>query len=157
MANSSKTGPRGNAPGPGPIPTPEELKQLQRKSDRSMAIVLFALGIVGTIMNMNAATEQAFVNNAAEIFRMNNLGEYHRPEGLDVLSWAGIIGHPLNYAIWLYIALRRYKAGKRVVWCAFTGAIIAIVFGGMLSSGAHALHPEIWDFVFQSAVPTPAP
>lgn len=122
-----------------------------------MATMLFVVGLLGTILNMLQVTEQSLATSAAEFFRANNLGEYHRPAELELLSWLGIIGHPLNYAIWLYVALHRYRAGKLVMWCAIVGAIIAMLFGTLIGALALASHPEIWDFVLQSTQPTPTP
>ncbi len=155
MARSSQSGPRGNTPGP--VPNPDQLRELQRKSDRSTAIALFVIGLFATVFNMTGVTEQALVSNAAEFFRANNLGDYHRPAELAPISWVGVIGYVVNYAAWLYLALVRYRAGKQATWCAFVGALIALLFGTIIGVLSLAAHPQIIDFATQSMMSGTAP
>jgi hypothetical protein len=78
-----------------------------------MGIGLFALGIFGTIMHMTSVGEQALVSQVVVLFDQFGLGAYHRPSGLAAISWTGIVLHVVNYAVWLYVAVRGSRRGVR--------------------------------------------
>lgn len=122
-----------------------------------MAILLFVIGLFATMIHMTNVTEQALVNVAADMFQTNNLGDYRRPAELTLVSWIGVTGHVINYTVWLYVALVRYRNEKLIAWCAVAGAVTAMLFGTLIGTAALAAHPEIIEFATQSVSSTPTP
>ncbi|KAB1643268.1 DUF6264 family protein [Gulosibacter chungangensis] len=156
MSNQDPTGPRGNTPGPGPVLSPEEIRKLRLRSDRMIGIMLFIIGVFATVVNMANLTGDALAQQGALAFETYGLGEYHRPADLAAIGWVGVALHPLNYAIWLYVALKRWQNRKFAAWCAFVGAVIAIVISAAVMMTAFSMHPEIIDWI-QHGAPMPAP
>ena len=120
-------------------------------------IAFFVIGIGGTIMHMLTTTQSSIITQAAQAFAQYGVGEYHRPAGLEVIEWAGIILQPLNYAVWLWIALQRMRRGKSALWTAFVGAVIAWILTFALVGIALSLHPELVDAILTQATATPTP
>lgn len=116
--------------------------------------MLFIVGGFATVVNMASITVDGLVQQAALAFEMYKLGPYIRPDGLDAIAWVGIIAHPLNYAVWLYVALKRWQKQKFASWCAFAGAGVALIITVVLMVSAFAMHPEIMSWVEKGA-PTP--
>lgn len=123
-----------------------------------MGIGLFVLGIFGTIVHMSSVTEQALVTQVAQLYHQLQLGPYQRPSDLGALAIVGIIAHVVNYAVWLYLAVARWNAKKRALWCAAVGAVLAIVITLAIVTVAMFAHPEIIDwFATGSPAPTGLP
>lgn len=116
--------------------------------------MLFIIGIFATVVNMASVTGDGLAQQAAVYFDLYELGDYHRPADLAAIGWVGIILHPLNYAIWLYVALKRWQKQKFASWCAFVGAIIAIVISAAVMITALGMHPEMIAW-FQQGAPMP--
>ncbi|NLT27044.1 MAG: hypothetical protein GXX90_10460 [Microbacteriaceae bacterium] len=128
----------------------DEQRRLRRRLDRIYGIALFIVGIGATIVNMQALTEQSIVMQIAAMFEQYEAGDYVRAEGLAALGWAGIVAHPLNYALWLYVALRRWRAERFAAWCAIVGAVIGwLITVGVLAIAA-GMHPRLVDAVLAS-------
>lgn len=154
MTQPPNNGPRGDAPGPSPIPTPptpEERRKVTRRIDLIYGIALFVMGIVATISSMTALTENALAAQAAAMFEQYEAGDYVRADGLAWISLAGIIVHPLNYALWLWIALGRWRAEKLAAWCAIVGAIVGWLMSTLLVTAALMMHPQLTDAVLKQA------
>lgn len=130
-----------------------------RRLDRMYGIMLFVIGVFATINFMSSTTEASIVAQAAALSREYGLTEYRRPDGLGAVEWTGIVLQPLNYAVWLYIALVRWKAGKQATWCAFVGALIAWGIASVLMGAGLAAHPDLFDTIMQRGLPgaTPQP
>ncbi|MGO1545610.1 MAG: DUF6264 family protein [Gulosibacter sp.] len=158
MSGPAPSGPRGNTPGPGAGLSPEEIREVRRRSDKMIGIMLFIIGIFATVVNMTVVTADGIAQQAALAFEQYQIGEYVRPEGLEALGLVGIILHPLNYAIWLYVALKRWQAKKFGGWCAIVGAVIALLLSLTILMIGLMAHPEMIAWVEQGApMPTPTP
>ncbi|WP_311478619.1 DUF6264 family protein [uncultured Gulosibacter sp.] len=145
--------------GSGPSPVDGRREQLLR-IDRIYGITLFVIGIFATVNMMLASTERVLVMTIADFYEQYGLGGYVRPEGLAAIEWAGIILHPLNYAIWLYFAVRRWRAKKFSAWFALMGALVAWTISTVLMASAIFSHPGLIDAMLQQGFPpaaTPAP
>lgn len=119
-----------------------------------MGIGLFVLGIFGTIVHMLNVTEQSLVTQVAQLYHQLDLGPYQRPADLGVLAIVGVVAHVVNYAVWLYVAVARWNAEKRAMWCAAVGAVLAIVITLAVVTAAMFAHPEVIDW-FASGSPAP--
>lgn len=123
-----------------------------------IGIMLFIVGVFATVVNMASLTADGLAQQSAVYFDMYNLGEYVRPAVLADFGWVGVVAHPLNYAIWLYVALKRWQKHKYASWCAFAGAGVALLISVAIMTAALAAHPEIVTW-FQDGAPmtTPTP
>lgn len=155
MTNPGNYGEGSQPDGSGPSPVDARRKQLLRV-DRIYGIVLFVIGIFATINMMLASTERVLVMTISDFYEQYGLGEYVRPDGLAAIEWAGIILHPLNYAIWLYFSVRRWRAKKFTAWFALMGALIAWILSSLLTFSAVVSHPGLIDAMLQQGFP-PAP
>ncbi|WP_125106256.1 DUF6264 family protein [Gulosibacter massiliensis] len=156
MTQPPSTGPRGKQPGPGGQFSPEELRRLRLRGDRIMGIGLFVVGIFGTIIHMSSVTEQSLVTQVALLYHQLDLGDYTRPADLGLVATTGVIAQVVNYAVWLYVAVRRWNASKRAMWCAAVGAVIAVAITLAVVTAAMFAHPEIIDW-FANGAPAPSP
>lgn len=116
--------------------------------------MLFIVGAFATVVNMSTMTVDGLARQAALAFEMYDLGAYVRPERLEDFAWVGVILHPLNYALWLYVALKRWQKQKYGSWCAFAGAGIALVISTVILITALAAHPEVLSW-FEQGAPMP--
>ena len=146
-SSSDERGPRGNSTGPAPVLDPDELRKLRRRLDRIYGTALFIIGIALTVSSMTALTEQGIVTQMAAMFEQYGAGDYTRPDGLAPIALAGVLLHPLNYALWLYLALRRWRAGKAAAWCAIVGGLIGWLITVAVLSVAASMHPALVDAV----------
>lgn len=155
MTNPGNHGEGSQPNGSGPSPVGGRREQLLRV-DRLYGITLFAIGVFATINMMLASTERVLVMTIANFYEQYGLGDYVRPEGLAAIEWAGIILHPLNYAIWLYFSVRRWRAKKLTAWFALMGALLAWIISSLLMAAAVIAHPGLIDAMVQQGFPPAA-
>lgn len=141
-------------PGPGGLVDREELAEARRKADRSSGIMLLALGLVVTVMNMSMLTENSLAAQYASVFQSYGIDPYERPAGLGAVSLAGVIGHPVIYAATLYVALVRWGRKRRAMWVIVLGAVVSMLFTFLLVTVGMSLHPELIAAAQQGAMPT---
>ncbi|MDJ1370797.1 hypothetical protein C7K25_05370 [Gulosibacter molinativorax] len=123
-----------------------------------IGIMLFIIGGFATVVHMATLLPDALAQQAALAFEAYGLGDYHRAAGLEDFAWVGIVLHPLNYGVWLYVALKRWQKKKYGSWCAFAGAGVALIISMTVMVIAFAMHPEILAWVESgSPMPTPTP
>ncbi|CAG7845076.1 hypothetical protein USB125703_01333 [Pseudoclavibacter triregionum] len=153
----SRVPPPGGGPlGPSGI-DPSRLEEARRRADRSSGISLLILGIGMTIMSMTMLTENAMATQFSALFEQYGIEPYVRPAGLGALATAGLIGHPLIYALTLYTTLLRWRRGKRAMWIILLGALAGAAFTfGIISTGI-TMHPELMHAIQTGATPTPTP
>ena len=145
------------APGPGPDRDRERLREARIRADRLYGGMLFAMGIVGTIINMTVFTENALAQQFASLSEQYGLDGYTRPAGLGTLALVGVIGQPVIYALALYLALLRWRARKPAAWVAIVGAVVAVAFSAVLMGVGIALHPELVQAAQTAPPGTPTP
>ncbi|WP_254910472.1 DUF6264 family protein [Gulosibacter sp. 10] len=143
MADRTPSGPRGDAPGPGPVLDPEEVRRIRFRGDRMIGIMLFVVGVAATVVHMASVTESGLAEQGVLAFQTYGLGDYVRPESLAGIGVIGLVLHPLNYAVWLYIALLRWRKRKFAAWCAVVGAVTAVIISVVIMTAALAAHPEV--------------
>ena len=166
-SGASPRGPRGPEGSPsGGLPggpggpnglDPAAIAAARRRADLTMGIMLFAFGLVATMFNMVSLTENMLAQQIATLYEQFGVSPYVRPDGLGAVSTVGVIGLPVIYGFFLYIALRRWYAGKRAMWVPLVGAIATFAFTVMLVGAAIALHPTLMDAVMTAQTTGVAP
>lgn len=161
--SSSSTGGAPGAPGASPVgPDPgrdatrEKLREARRRADRIYGIGLLIVGVFATIINMTVFTENSLAQQFATMSEQYGIDDYTRPAGLGAVSLAGIIGHPVIYAIALYVAVVMWKRGRIISWIPIVGAVVAFVFSAALMAVALSMHPELLQAA-STGTPTPTP
>lgn len=159
------SGSDGGAPGaPGASPavpdrdtdgTREKLREARRRADRIYGIGLLLIGLLATIVNMTVFTENALAIQFATMSEQYGLDGYTRPDGLGVVSLVGIIGHPVIYAIALYLTLVVWRRNRLASWIPLVGAVIAFALTAALMAWAISMHPALLQAASQGAPPTP--
>lgn len=145
------------APPVAPDPDRDKIRQARTRTDRIYGIGLFVAGIFATIVNMQVFTVPSLAPQYAALYEQYGLGDYARPDGLEPLSLVGVIGHPIIYAVALYLALLAWRRGRLASWIALVGAVVAFLFSGVLMAVGIAMHPELLQAATSGATPTATP
>lgn len=146
-------GPASGASPTGPDDQRAKLRETRRRIDKVYGIGLLVIGLFATIVNMTIFTENSLAQQFAALYEQYGLTGYTRADDLATLSLVGILGHPVIYAIALYFTLIRWRRDKIGAWIPVIGALVAVVFSGVLLAVGVAMHPEL----VQAAATIPAP
>ncbi|GGA60517.1 hypothetical protein GCM10011490_08340 [Pseudoclavibacter endophyticus] len=133
----------------------KQLREARRRVDKIYGIGLLVFGMLATIVNMTFFTENALAQQFAALFDEYGIATYARPAGLTTLSLVGIIGHPVIYAITLYITLIVWRRDRIAAWIPVVGAVVAMLFTVALMLIGVALHPELLQAAMTAPSPTP--
>lgn len=119
-------------------PVPQEAR-----SDRALGAGMLVFGALATIMHMQMLTVNALAAGYAQMFTQYQLGDYERPDGLTTLSWAGVSGQVLLYALFLYWSLIRWRRGRKFIWVPLIGAACAMLFSLLIITIGFGMHPQL--------------
>lgn len=145
----------GSPPPAGGNPNPQ--KAARRRIDRVYGITLLTVGAFATVMYMTSFTENALAQQFALLYEQYGLAEYVRPAGLATLSLIAIIGHPVIYAIALYLTLIVWRRGSIAAWIPLLGAILAFAFSVVIIAAGAFLHPDLVTAITMNPAGTPTP
>lgn len=157
------SGPAGGGdPGRRPLGSPPnsdeqrtQLRESRRRVDKIYGIGLLVFGLLATIVNMTFFSENALAQQFAALFDEYGIEPYVRPAGLATLSIVGIIGHPVIYAVTLYLTLIVWRRDRIAAWIPVVGAVVAMLFTVALMLIGVALHPELLQAAATSPLSTP--
>lgn len=139
----------------GGVIDPAQAAAARDRADRSTGAVILVMGIFATVMNMLMLTTNSLATQYAAVSEQYGVGPYERPAGLEPLSLIGVLGHPIIYALFAYLALKRWQAKKRGLWVAILGAVLGSLFSFAIVTAGLLLHPKLMDAVSSGATPTP--
>ncbi|MGO2112734.1 MAG: DUF6264 family protein [Pseudoclavibacter sp.] len=153
----------GQTPGAPPPDSDEQrkrLRQARRRVDRINGHGLLIFGLFATVINMTLFTENTLAQQFAALFEDYGVEPYARPDGLGTLALVGILGHPVIYAIALYLTLIVWKRDRIAAWVPVVGAIVALLFTGALMVVGVMMHPELLEAAMSmplGSLPTTTP